>query len=287
VVGRALRFPARRRAGVRTLSFLGKLFGRGLTPSPDVAQLALDFTAPAPSPTEAAAPTARRTALAIAAGELLERLRGLGLDGITALRLTRNRTVMVSFKGGELRVHEGFLHAPEAVHAAIVTFVRGRTRAQRQAAQAVILAHPVARPPVRRRKERGHAEDEPAAERLREWHARFNAMHFGGTLKPIAVRVSRRLESRLGHYTAAGGAGEMGEIVIGRRHVKRHGWSEALHTLLHEMVHQWQDETGLPVDHGRSFRQKARAVGITAAARRVVAPAPRESPALRAAARER
>jgi len=211
----------------------------------------------------------------------------MGLSGIASLRLTRNRTVMVSFKGGELRVHEGFLAAPDHVHAAIVTFVRGRTRAQRQAAQAVILAHPVARPPARRRKERGHPEDEPAAERLREWHVRFNEMHFGGALKPVPVRVSRRLESRLGHYTAAGASGEMGEIVIGRRHVKRHGWPEALHTLLHEMVHQWQDETGQPVDHGRGFRQKARAVGITPAARRVVAPAAREAPALRAAARER
>jgi hypothetical protein len=34
-------------------------------------------------------------------------------------------------------------------------------------------------------------------------------------------------------------------------------------TLLHEMVHQWQAETGQPVDHGRAFRRKAREVGIT------------------------
>jgi hypothetical protein len=31
---------------------------------------------------------------------------------------------------------------------------------------------------------------------------------------------------------------------------------------LHEMVHQWQDQNGFPVDHGRVFRRKARAVGI-------------------------
>ena len=221
------------------------------------------------------------------ADELLARLRTIGLDGITSVRLTRNRTVMVSFKGGELRVHEGFLDAPDHVHAAIVVFVRGRTRAQRQAAQAVILAHPVTRPPVRRRRERGHAEDEPAAERLREWHGRLNATHFGGTLRPVPVIVSRRLECRLGHYTAAGASGELGEIVIGRRHLKRHGWTEALHTLLHEMVHQWQDEAGLPIDHGRTFRQKARAVGITPAARRVVAPGARDVAGQRAASRER
>jgi hypothetical protein len=85
------------------------------------------------------------------------------------------------------------------------------------------------------------------------------------------VRVSRRLHTRLGHYTAATASGDAAEIVIGQRHVKRHGWDEALHTLLHEMVHQWQDEQGHPLDHGATFRRKAREVGITAAARRVVA----------------
>ena len=30
------------------------------------------------------------------------------------------------------------------------------------------------------------------------------------------------------------------------------------------MVHQWQDETGRPIDHGRAFRAKAREVGIAA-----------------------
>ena len=42
-------------------------------------------------------------------------------------------------------------------------------------------------------------------------------------------------------------------------HLRRHGWDEALHTLLHEMVHQWQDETGYPIDHGRDVpREGAR-----------------------------
>ena len=37
------------------------------------------------------------------------------------------------------------------------------------------------------------------------------------------------------------------------------------------MVHQWQDENGHPLDHGRGFRAKARAVGIVPAAKRGVA----------------
>jgi hypothetical protein len=37
------------------------------------------------------------------------------------------------------------------------------------------------------------------------------------------------------------------------------------------MVHQWQDERGLAIDHGRTFRTKARDVGIPASASRTVA----------------
>jgi len=59
--------------------------------------------------------------------------------------------------------------------------------------------------------------------------------------------------------------------VLSRRHIRRDGWDEALHTLLHEMVHQWQDEQGFVVDHGSIFRAKARAVGITPLACRAVA----------------
>ena len=75
------------------------------------------------------------------------------------------------------------------------------------------------------------------------------------------------MRSRLGHYSAASG-NEPGEIAISFRHFRRHGWDEALQTLLHEMVHQWQDETGLPIDHGPTFRNKAREVGIAPRASR-------------------
>lgn len=62
----------------------------------------------------------------------------------------------------------------------------------------------------------------------------------------------------------------LGEIAISWRHVRRHRWEEVIHTLIHEMVHQWQDENGLEIDHGPRFRAKARDVGIDAAARRAV-----------------
>ena len=208
------------------------------------------------------------------ADELLARLGQLGLRRITRCRLTRNRNVMVSFGGGELRVHEGYLSAPEPVFKAIVTFVEGRSRAERRAAQRIILGHPirVSRPASRR--ERTHEEDLGIAERLGEWHRRYNTRHFQGRLRVIDIRVSRRMKSRLGHYTAGTPGSEPAEIAISRAHLRRHGWTEVLHTLLHEMVHQWQDESGHTIDHGRSFRAKAREVGIAPFARRVLATRP-------------
>ena len=236
------------------LRALTRMLGRGARArvTRDDAQLALGLEAAAP-PRDA--------------DELLARLRGLGLQRIDRCRLTSNRNVMVSFRGADLRVHEGYLGAPEEVHRAIVVFVQGRTRADRRAARRRITSYTIDTGRPSHRRERMHPDDEPTAVRLAEWHARLNAQHFAGELRAVPVRVSRRMKSRLGHYTAATAEGP-GEIAISRRHLRRHGWDEALHTLLHEMVHQWQDEMGLALDHGPRFRAKAREVGIEASARR-------------------
>lgn len=211
------------------------------------------------------------------AEQLLHRLRVYGLKGITKLRLTSNRAVMVSFSCGELRVNKGYLEAPEGVLRAIVQFVQGRTRAERRDAQRVILTHPVAaahRAPVRR-PGRADPRDPVTLRELAHWHQEYNLRHFGGTLSAIPIKLSGRMRSRLGQYTTATPYGERAEITISRTHIRKHGWAEALHTLLHEMVHQWQAETGLPIDHGPTFRAKAQAVGIAAQARRELrAPAP-------------
>jgi hypothetical protein len=129
------------------------------------------------------------------ATELLSRLRALGLTGIDRCRLTRNRAVMVSYRGRELRVHEGYLAAPTEVLAAIVTFVSGRTPASRRLARRRILSYQVARTPRVRRPDAPHPDDAPLMKRLCEWHRRYNDRHFGGALKSIPVRVSRRMET--------------------------------------------------------------------------------------------
>jgi len=208
------------------------------------------------------------------AEELRARLQRLGLGRQYRVRLTTNRTVVVSYSGGELRIHNSFLDANEEVWRAIITFVHGRTRVVRNEARRTILEFPVARPvdaPRRRRSpERTNPADFPLIRELARWHIAYNADRFGGALRTIPIRISRRMKSRLGHYCPAS-EGCAPEIVISRRHIRRDGWEEALHTLLHEMVHQWQDEQGLVVDHGSSFRAKARAVGITPLACRAVA----------------
>ena len=224
------------------------------------------------------------------ADELLARLRQLGLKRILKARLTRNRNVMVSFGGGELRVHEGYLGAPESVLRAIAMFVEGRTRADRRAAQRIIVAFPIVTAAPSSRRERTHADDDGIVEQLESWHQRYNSRHFNGQLRPVAIRVSRRMKSRLGHYTAGTRGGSGAEIAISRSHVLKHGWPEALHTLLHEMVHQWQDETERTIDHGATFRAKCREVGIAPYARRVLAKrvgnAPGSQALVRQAARE-
>jgi hypothetical protein len=203
-----------------------------------------------------------------ATGEaLLSRLRALGLECILSCRLTGNRTVMVSYRNGVLRLHRAFLDAPLDVLRAIVTFVSGRGAARRRARR-TIVAYPVIRPDGPVRRERTHPDDALLVRRLEEAYARLNAGHFSGELGTVAVRISRRMRSRLGCYRPASGEQETGEIAISRRHIRRHGWDAAVETLLHEMIHQWQDERGLALGHGADFRRKAREVGIAPSATR-------------------
>src|SRR3954466_11559834 len=86
------------------------------------------------------------------AEELLARLQRLGLGSQYRVRLTSNRTVVVSYSGGELRIHNSFLDANEEVWKAIITFVHGRTRVARNAARRTILEFPVARAETPRRR---------------------------------------------------------------------------------------------------------------------------------------
>jgi len=204
------------------------------------------------------------------------RLKLLGLRDVDRIHTHTNRTVMVSLtRRRVLRLHRGYASAPDRVLRAIVRFLNPRlSRAARRGAEREFLGFPVeehAPPPARPvRQERARPGDAALLERLAELHGRFNADHFAGTLGPIPIRLSGRMRTRLGELAVDLRTGRATEIAISRRHLLRHPWPEVEHTVLHEMVHQWQAETGLAVNHGRSFRRKAREVGIEPQARRRV-----------------
>jgi transposase len=206
---------------------------------------------------------------------LAHRLKLLGLRDVGPVRTHTNRTVMVSLTPrGELRLHQGYASAPDRVLRAIVRFLNPRLpRAMRRLAEREFLGFPVELyAPAQRpsRLERARPGDITLLQRLTSAHERLNREHFGGALGTIPIRLSSRMRTRLGELAVDLRSGRPTEMTISRRHILRHPWSEVEQTVLHEMVHQWQAETGLPVDHGHSFRRKAREVGIEPQARRRV-----------------
>ena len=206
---------------------------------------------------------------------LPERLAALGLREIERVVTHTNRTVMLSLNRRVLRIHRGYAFAPDRVLKAIVRFLNRRVpRVLRRAAEREFLAFPVeAHAPPRPRpcaRERARPGDLVLLHRLTGLHQRLNAEHFGGSLGEIPIRLSSRMSTRLGELAVEIRSGRPLDIAISRRHIAVHAWPEVEHTMLHEMVHQWQAETGLRIDHGPTFRRKAREVGVLPAAKRRV-----------------
>ncbi len=198
------------------------------------------------------------------------RLHRLGLKPDIKVTLTRNRQVLVSLTPtAGLRLHAGYAWAPDEVLRAIVLFISpGIPRARRVEARRIFLRFPVElHAPSREANSRRVVSEEhlPHIARLERLHQILNDRHFEGVLRPISIRISDGMRRRLGEY-ALPSSGRSAEIVMSHRHIRRDGWQAAAQTLLHEMVHQWQYESGRPVDHGPDFRVRARQVGIPAAA---------------------
>ena len=205
-----------------------------------------------------------------------DRLRLLGLHDIGDIVTHNNRTVMLSVsRTRALRIHQGYAFASDRVLKAIVRFLNPRVpKVLRRAAEREFLAFPVEayappRPPPCAR-EQARPGDLVLLHRLTTLHQDLNTRHFGGALSEIPIRLSSRMRIRLGELSVNIRSGKPLEITISRRHLTRHAWNEVEHTLLHEMVHQWQAETGLRIDHGGTFRRKAREVGVLPAAKRTL-----------------
>ncbi len=209
---------------------------------------------------------------------LARRLAALGvcrLAGVQSVTTHTNRTVMVSLTSkGILRIHRGYAYSPDRVLKAILRFLRPRTpRDLRKAAEREFLAFPVekyAPSNTRRGLERPRPGDLSVLHRLERMHQRLNAEHFGGRLRSIPFRLSGRMRTRLGELSIDLRNRDQMEIAVSRAHLREHGWAEVEHTVLHEMIHQWQAEQGLAVDHGPTFRALARGVGVEPSARRKV-----------------
>ena len=206
--------------------------------------------------------------------QLPVRLRELGLKDVDGIITHTNRTVMLSLRRRVLRIHRGYGFAPDRVLKAIVRFLNPRvSRALRSSAEREFLEFPVeehAPSTSQVRRERPRPGDVLLLHRLERLHRDLNAGQFGGMLGAVPIRISGRMRRRLGELSVDIRTGLPIELSVSRRHIARDPWSEVEHTMLHEMVHQWQAETGLRVNHGPTFRKKAREVGVLPAARRTI-----------------
>src|SRR5487761_1178732 len=101
---------------------------------------------------------------------------------------------------------------------------------------------------------------------LQTWAARF-IVEFKLDIGDIALCIDRLPSARYGHFRQGhNGFGLRGEIAINARHLsgQRQVW-EVLGTLLHELLHAWQEAHGTPGKrnhHNAEFQAKARELGL-------------------------
>lgn len=203
---------------------------------------------------------------------LVDRLRQLGVR--RPIVVHENRTVLVSVgRTGQLRVHRGYAYSSDRILTAIIRFVNARNRSARSKAAREIQVFSIdsyLRPKRTRRTRRCRPRDRRLLDELGALHSRLNMQFFEGGLGKVPFRVSDRMRTRLGEVTVDPQSHQVVEITVSRHHVERDGPTEVEKTLLHEMVHQWQAESGRQIDHGAGFRRKATEVGIQPRARRAI-----------------
>ena len=78
-----------------------------------------------------------------------------------------------------------------------------------------------------------------------------------------------RLRGRLGHYRRGRNAfGLKDEVAIDEDHARASPYWQVIGTVLHELLHSWQEHSGRPPSrscynyHNRQFREKARELGL-------------------------
>ena len=100
---------------------------------------------------------------------------------------------------------------------------------------------------------------------LHRWAMIFNA-EFSLGVTDVALRVDWLKARTLGHFRSGhNGFGLKGEIAINERHLHRREPWQILGTVLHELLHAWQEEhgkPGRPPYHNVEFRRKAVEFGL-------------------------
>jgi len=99
---------------------------------------------------------------------------------------------------------------------------------------------------------------------LHEWANRFNTEFDLGISTP-AIKIDQVRVRKMGYYLPGrNGFGLYHEITINTKHLKR-PLTDTLDTLLHELLHEWQEVHGKPGKgnyHNDQFRAKARSYGL-------------------------
>ena len=100
---------------------------------------------------------------------------------------------------------------------------------------------------------------------LQDWAERF-IVEFKLDIPSVVLCIDRLAINCLGHFRMGhNGFGLRGEIAINDRYLgSREPW-QMLGTLLHELLHAWQQEHGTPSGrnhHNREFRDKALELGL-------------------------
>lgn len=97
----------------------------------------------------------------------------------------------------------------------------------------------------------------PSPADLQLLYAMLNAQHFGGVLPGYRIVYNNRMTSvagRIGYRPA------VIELSVPLLKANVHHLEA---TLLHEMVHAWLHQHGMPSGHGAAFKRKMREVGLS------------------------
>jgi predicted SprT family Zn-dependent metalloprotease len=105
--------------------------------------------------------------------------------------------------------------------------------------------------------DRREAYELPSAADLQLIYASLNSHHFGGALRSYRIVYNRRLSSVAGRIGHRPPVIELSATLLAAHpeHIES--------TLLHEMVHAWLQQHGLPNGHGAAFKRKMREVGLS------------------------